>query len=243
MSRLLDDDQDELQQRERELTLSTGAILAIFLGLVLLCGVFFGFGYNLGRKATATSNAALPAATSETEPSDATNSTFDSFKPSPSSRSTPPSPTSATPDSTAAKSEPAPAATAESAKETQPAAPAVHVPTPASSTNVPRAVPVAALNTPAAPSSPGSARSAQPAAPTVAPGGAFVVQIAAISATHKDDADLLANALHSKGYAVTKRTDTQDKLIHVQVGPFATKADAEAMRERLIVDGYNPIVK
>ncbi len=40
-----------------------------------------------------------------------------------------------------------------------------------------------------------------------------------------------------------ERTQTQDKLIHIQVGPFATKADAEAMRERLIVDGYNAIVK
>jgi cell division septation protein DedD len=69
------------------------------------------------------------------------------------------------------------------------------------------------------------------------------VQIAAISATHKDDADLLSGALRGRGYAVSERADPQDKLIHVQVGPFATKADAEAMRERLIVDGYNPIIK
>ena len=59
----------------------------------------------------------------------------------------------------------------------------------------------------------------------------------------RDDADLLMNALHAKGYQVSERTEAQDKLIHVQVGPFATKADAEAMRERLIVDGYNAIVK
>lgn len=244
MSRLLDDDQDELQQRERELTLSTGAILAIFLGLVLLCGVFFGFGYNLGRKATATSNAALPSATNETEPTGAASSTFDNFKPSPTSPSTPaPAPsTPATTDSTAVKTEPSPVAAAESTKETQPAAPVAHTTPPPASATVPRAVPVAALSTPAAPSSPGSARPAQQA-PTVTPGGAFVVQIAAISVAHKDDADLLANALHSKGYAVTERAETQDKLIHVQVGPFATKADAEAMRERLVVDGYNPIVK
>lgn len=69
------------------------------------------------------------------------------------------------------------------------------------------------------------------------------MQIAAISTTHKDDADLLVNALHNKGYDVAEHTATQDKLIHVQVGPFATKADAEAMRERLVVDGYNAIVK
>src|SRR5580658_6498174 len=59
MSRLLDDDQDDLPERERELTLSTGAILAIFLGLVLLCAIFFGFGYNLGRKSTTVSNGCL----------------------------------------------------------------------------------------------------------------------------------------------------------------------------------------
>ena len=69
------------------------------------------------------------------------------------------------------------------------------------------------------------------------------MQIAAISSAHKDDADLLVNALHSKGYDVTEHTVPQDKLIHIQVGPFATKADAEAMRERLIIDGYNAIVK
>ena len=75
------------------------------------------------------------------------------------------------------------------------------------------------------------------------PGGAFVVQIAAISPAHKDDADLLTSALRGRGYTVTERTDPQDKLIHIQVGPFATKTDAEAMRERLVVDGYNPIIK
>ena len=93
MSRLLDDDQDELPERERELTLSTGAILAIFLGLVLLCAVFFGFGYNLGRKSTTVPNAPIPAATNDTEPAGTGSSTFDNFKPSPSSPSAPSSAT------------------------------------------------------------------------------------------------------------------------------------------------------
>src|SRR5579875_335291 len=87
MSRLLDDDdQDDLPQRERELTLSTGAILAIFLGLVLLCAVFFGFGYNMGHK-SAPPSAALPTATSDTDSTQTANSTFDNFKPSPASPS------------------------------------------------------------------------------------------------------------------------------------------------------------
>ncbi len=231
MSRLLDDEQDELPQRERELTLSTGAILAIFLGLVLLCGVFFGFGYNLGRKSTTPPNAALPAATSDTEPAGTGNPTFDNFKPSPNS-----------PSAARASSSPVPAASRQPAvTENAPAAvtqpqPAPAIP-PARTTPPPATRPTS--TTP--PSSP--AKPAQAAAPAITPGGAFVVQIAAISAAHKDDADLLVNALHTKGYQVSERTATQDNLIHIQVGPFATKADAEAMRERLIVDGYNAIVK
>jgi len=228
MSRLLDDDQDELQARDRELTLSTAAILAIFLGLVLLCAVFFGFGYNLGRKSNTISNAPLPATTSDTQPASSGSSTFDNFKPSPGSPSTPaPAPASSTtlPPVTV----PAVGTTA-STTETAPA-PAHTAPAP----------PPATTRTVAPPSA--STHASQPPAPAIAPGGAFIVQIAAISATHKDDADLLSSALRGRGYTVSERTDTQDKLIHVQVGPFATKADAEAMRERLVVDGYNPIIK
>jgi cell division septation protein DedD len=213
MSRLLDDDQ-ELEPQQRELTLSTGAILAIFLGLVLLCAVFFGFGYNLGRKSTTPADApAIPAA-SDNGPAATGNSTFNNFKPSPASpRSVAPVP---------ATSSPALSKTA--TVDTAPAPPRASQPAP----------------TPAAPP---AAKPTSPALPAATPAGAFVVQIAAISSAHKDDADLLANALHNKGYDVAERTTPQDKLIHIQVGPFATKADAEAMRERLIIDGYNAIVK
>lgn len=38
-------------------------------------------------------------------------------------------------------------------------------------------------------------------------------------------------------------TEPQDKLLHIQVGPFSTKKDADAMRQRLLNDGYNAIVK
>ncbi|HXS14482.1 MAG TPA: SPOR domain-containing protein [Acidobacteriaceae bacterium] len=226
MSRLLDDEQDDLPERERELTLSAGAILAIFLGLVLLCAVFFGFGYNLGRKSTTVSNAPLPAATHDTEPAGTGGSTFDNFKPSPSSPSgsTPAVSTTSPPVQTSAVSTSAPANTTETR----------HVPIPVHAAPAP---------TPATPSASPSTPARASQLPAIAPGGAFVVQIAAISGSHKDDADLLMNALHGKGYQVSERTEAQDKLIHIQVGPFATKAEAEAMRERLIVDGYNAIVK
>lgn len=233
MSRLLDDDQDDLRERDRELTLSTGAILAIFLGLVLLCAVFFGFGYNLGRKSTAVPNAPPAAAANDAEPAGTGSSSFDNFKPSPSSPSAPSSTT------TVSTTAPRPAATtnaATSSAETgRTPVPVRTTPAPAATTTRPVAPPSENPSTPT--------RASQAPAPATTPGGAFVVQIAAISGTHKDDADLLVNALHSKGYQVSERTEAQDKLIHIQVGPFATKADAEAMRERLIVDGYNAIVK
>jgi DedD protein len=53
----------------------------------------------------------------------------------------------------------------------------------------------------------------------------------------------LATALRRKNYPVFTVPDSNDKLFHVQVGPFADRKDAGAMKERLAGDGYNAIVK
>jgi len=68
-----------------------------------------------------------------------------------------------------------------------------------------------------------------------------MVQVAAVS--HQEDADLLLSALKRRGYTVFIRQEPQDHLLHVQVGPFASKKDAEVMRQKLLTDGYNAIVK
>jgi DedD protein len=68
-----------------------------------------------------------------------------------------------------------------------------------------------------------------------------VVQVAAVS--HREDADTLITALEQRGYDVVIRQEPQDKLLHVQVGPFATRKEADSMRQRLLSDGYNAIVK
>ena len=73
------------------------------------------------------------------------------------------------------------------------------------------------------------------------PGGNFAVQVAAVS--KEEDADSLVSALRKKDYPVFVVNPSGDKLFHVQVGPFASLADAESMRTRLAGDGYNPIVK
>jgi len=71
-----DDEQPEplLRQRDTELTLGLG----ILSGLVLLCGLFFGAGYSMGRRASKTTD---PAASIAAKPKDAAP---DSAKPKPS---------------------------------------------------------------------------------------------------------------------------------------------------------------
>ena len=73
--------------------------------------------------------------------------------------------------------------------------------------------------------------------------GSFVVQIAAV--TREEDAAALAGALRKKSYNVfvVNNPAVHDKFYHVQIGPFATLQDADAMKTKLTGEGYNPIVK
>ncbi len=81
-----------------------------------------------------------------------------------------------------------------------------------------------------------------PDSTTILPTGGYFVQVAAVS--KQEDADSLVDALKKKQYpAFVAAQVTSDKLFRVQVGPFQDIKDAEAMRARLIGDGYSPIVK
>jgi DedD protein len=74
------------------------------------------------------------------------------------------------------------------------------------------------------------------------PTAAYFVQVAAV--TKQEDADALVDALKKKEYpAFVAAQSAVDKFLRVQVGPFSDIKDAEAMRTRLIGDGYSPIVK
>jgi cell division septation protein DedD len=75
-----------------------------------------------------------------------------------------------------------------------------------------------------------------------APTNSYYVQVAAV--TRQEDADALVDALKKKQYpAFTASNPSIDKFFRVQVGPYADIKDAEAMRTRLVADGYNPILK
>lgn len=69
----------------------------------------------------------------------------------------------------------------------------------------------------------------------------MMVQIAAVS--RQEDAQILVSALRQRGYEVNIRREPQDRLLHVQVGPFATRSAAKAMQARLLASGYNAIIK
>jgi DedD protein len=94
-----------------------------------------------------------------------------------------------------------------------------------------------AAATPAAP--PATAPAADPA--VAPPANAYYVQVAAVS--KQEDADALVDALKKKQYPAFSANAQPDKLFHVQVGPYADIKDAEAMRGKLVGDGYNPILK
>ena len=200
-------------QQDTEITLGTGRMLAIFFTLVLVCAFFFAIGFSLGRKTTAAMTGG-PLSASISAPATI-------VRPSPGKND---AAQPAQPNdfgfykAVGQKSADTGLAQAQDSK-TQPAT--VNA-TPAG-TEVP----------------PKEASDTGTAAPA---GVGYYVQVAAVS--RQEDAESLVEALKKKQYpAFTANNPSADKFYHVQVGPYAELKEAEAMRARLISDGYNPIVK
>ena len=221
-------DMYENEGPNREITLGTSTILGIFFALALVCALFFGFGYTVGRKS-------VPTASEDASTGSST------FKPSAGSPAIQPIPGYLSSKDAAAANQaptdqlyapPAASSTTAAAGKPSAASPAPATAQPAQATP---AQPVKSASETAIVQPPSAPAPSLPAAASPA-----MVQIAAVS--HQEDADLLLSALRSHGYAVFVRQE-QDKLLHVQIGPFATRKEADAMRQRLLADGYNAIVK
>ena len=185
-------------EQEREITLGTGRMLALFFGLVLVCAVFFAIGFSLGKKTAIVGSANLPATSNAT--------------PSASGR---------------------PSAT----KNTQPASPAGDL---SFYKNVEQRNADSGLGPQESQPESGSTPSAE-GPPSTAASGSYYVQVAAVN--RQEDAEALVAALKKKQYPAFANNSPADKFYHVQVGPYAVLKEAEAMRARLISDGYNPILK
>lgn len=206
-----------------EVTLGPAMLLAILSALVLLCGLCFGLGYTSGRRSASRAVTVTQSAAGQTV---TTQPGVPLQKPQAKGMipaATPqtvvqPTATDGTANGNALTSY-APAASnpdgSINSTQVRPALPAQAGPTQANSPT-----PVV-----------------QPAIP---PGAGVMVQIAAVS--HVEDASVLMAALKKRGYAVVARRDPSDSLIHVQIGPFANRADANATSQRLLNDGYNAVV-
>jgi DedD protein len=223
MNHLLDTDEDlrtaARSNPEREISLGASTILGIFFALALGAAAVFGLGYTLGRKSAQTAAIAPDTASAAT--------ILNSPKPAAGSQA------------------PAPA-NSQPATDT-PADATVAGDTPQPTTN--NQQPATAVTVPLTPpgTTPADAMIAGDKAPTPQPTtnnqqpATFMVQVAAVSS--QDVADILLASLQKKGYSVAARHEPQDNLLHVQIGPFARRPDAEAMRQRVLADGFNAIVK
>jgi DedD protein len=199
--------------QDTEITLGTGRMLAIFFSFVLVCAFFFAIGFSLGRKTTMAGAGSLLNAPSMTPATVVRPSAVKNQGAQSASQS---------PSNDFSFYKAVGEKKADSALTPQDAAANAKT-QPAGTTAVPDAPVNAALD-----GAPASA--------------AYYVQVAAV--TRQEDADALVEALKKKQYpAFTASNPSVDKFYRVQIGPYADFKDADAMRARLIGDGYSPIVK
>lgn len=211
-------------ENDREISLGTTTILGIFFALALLCAVFFGFGYSMGRKSaqsvTGSAEVTTGSESAGSKPapgSPASQSSTSSPAGKPNAGATQSAIVSVDPSNdTVQDSQQKPSPTPTKAVASSPRLEMITEPAAR-----PASKPVAAAPVLAAALLPGSP----------------VVQVAAMS--HQEDADIVAVDLKRRGYTVAIRREPQDKLFHVQIGPFANKKEADGMRQRLQTDGYN----
>ncbi|MGA9667696.1 MAG: SPOR domain-containing protein [Terracidiphilus sp.] len=218
-------EEEEQAPRDKELTLGSGSLLAMLFGLGLICAIFFGLGYAMGhRGSSGGADQALVSATTaaQADGSRAKPSASASGAVQPASSSVADLSASAETAAVPPPGPQGPVAAVESAPSGQslvrPALPGTTIqPLQASSTGV-----------------------VAPAMGQPAP-GSLMVQIAAV--TNPEDAAVLVNALHRRGYEVAARRDAADGMIHVRIGPFNNRDEAEKWRQKLLSDGYNAIVQ
>lgn len=224
-----------------QLELGTGALIGLLIAVAVLCGLFFAFGYTLGKHAvpasfTLGSNpAAQPLNGSQTAVPKPNPSTLAPPQPAASGGAQPPNPA----ELSAAESNQTPATLQPPASGAAPPTASTPAPASAATAKPSGAAAAAPAKTPAA-TKPSSAT----AAPAATAGGSYVVQV--FAGTNAADALGLAAALKARQYpvyVVNPQPGGADQLYRVQVGPYATEQEANEMRSRLAADGYAAIIK
>lgn len=203
-------------EKKDEKGLSARYLVLMFLMGVAACAVFFSLGFLIGYNERSSRTAPI---TEQVTPPPVVPPTVN-----PPLETAPPAPKeSAAAGAAAGPAQPKPSEETGQAKK---AAPAASPPTSAQP-------PSSAATKPAAP------------APGVEVGSAFAVQVAA--SRNQQDAEKLVKELKARGYAVFVVTPefahANDNLFRVQVGPFATREEAEQVRAKIAKEGFKPFIR
>ena len=220
-------------------------LVGLFLGVVLLCGVFFTLGYVMGRTQyggavhaadvlngsapsapASPKSKAAPAAKNSPAPTDTGGWDFYDNKKSASDHLEPAPPSVLAPATPVTKASPTPAAPVTKAPATVPAV----------ATKSSKALPPAATKTVAA--TPKEPVRFQPPAMNK---NSIVLQVAAVKLQR--DALEMADAIQQKKFPSFVATSPVDNFYHVQVGPYPDMAAAENAKRALEQLGFKPIIK
>jgi len=203
-------------------------LAGLFLGIVVLCSVFFTLGYVMGR--TQYGGSAVHAAASSEKPAAPVRV-----------------PEKLSPEA-APSAVPAPGGewdfyTKKDNDHLQPAAAPTPATAPASAPSVASA-PTPSSGAAAKAASPPPAQPAPAAArlaPPKLPKGTIVLQVAAL--TQQSDAMAMAEALQKKNFPAFVVAPTTDKFYRVQVGPYPDDRAVQSARSALDHAGFKAIIK
>jgi DedD protein len=210
-----------------ERVLESRHLVGLFLGVVLLCGVFFTLGYVMGRQQYGGSVHAADASPLRSAPLASTAASSKNKEAAPANSSTPgdqswdfyPKGNNA-------------------ANDHLDSAPPSHGKQPGSSVAAKSekpAPPVAAKTLPASVKEP--ARFQPPALNK----NSIVLQVAAVKVQR--DALEMADAIQQKRFPSFVAISPADNLFHVQIGPYPDMASAESAKHALEQLGFKPIIK
>ncbi len=203
----------EAENVDTEIHLSTGVILSLFFGATLVSAVFFGMGYSFGVSHGVGADTLSLRGLLHAR-------------------------AQSVPASTQALTN-----TTSSLAMQVPSAAPVQMPSPA----VPTSMQTAAASTSASASVASEPISSTVLGDAALPAAAhaaaitYSVQIAASASRH--DAQFLIAKLHRAGLHARLHHAVQDRFFRVQIGQFASRSDAMAMREKVLAAGYKAIVK
>lgn len=257
------------EKPDREVTLGSFTLLAILFGLVMLCGLSFGLGYVVGRREPAVPSTMLepkpiaaPGDSWKSKPSSGTGTSSGSSSGSGAAdeaaglegaegsgqhagglqQGSDAGDAGAEAHATGGNDTQNGAKTGLGGDPARQTPPVVADPSKSSQggAKVPQQTQTKmvqpALGATAQPVVQSALKNAQTTAPLV-----LMVQIATLA--HEEDADVLVDALRRRGYAVAAHRDLADGMVHVRVGPFASRELANQWKQKLLNDGYNATVE